>query len=1134
MVSPFDTQELQDFNKNLPKENIEAKKMINQERGEDKKADAYLAVALNKVITRLYRVLDSDGLSVLSLNKEKDKHTQYLKEIKKIIEKDNLSSNKLSNYLLSSRLQDLKNEIINSTELDNKMILLQKVNEILSGSYSHQSFLLIYIKIIDKIRLYLNHYKIQDTAEAENKKLEISLSEADIRFLENLVNLAKTHNGSSLDLNIGKYLKQFPKALKTNSDKVSLRKIILFFISFTLKQSELNHLLDRTSGLKDTSKDDANNHRLVLNYFCKRDKRKDFYKESTLLEDILKSYSWLYSLPNSYKQCFFEQDINLINKNFQELRNELLVSENEEDIDNENNLNHLWRLNQDAAFSLFLSFWNTGRVKKKYSLKETKNSLILEKMAALGDFKLEFALDTVLAKTRKTKEGLPVEPELKKIFIFKDTLEKDKFYPFEENSFHNKERNIIENRVSKNRLYFSQNNAFFRIILVGKKDAKDKLSVNFRISKSKLISLISQVIENGSINESLIENFIGHCLRIAFDDKYLAKELSQQRNLAVEDQDLYIASLEKVKRKLEKPLDEKILSNIKHRKEMSKRILDKTEQATREGRNISKPCIDYVIEVINSYLDESSLKALKQELAKDMSKKEKIKAKFRKISSREDFDKIREQLIYFRHKENQEEFIGSLRKANPELIAYSSNIDSLDKLIEKLDEAYIKFLDRIKASLNNYSEEEKAYIASHRLGLGIESIYQIQNDDADKQDAYIKAMRKVQFPRELELNTTSEKIKAVYEADEERYKYFQSVKDIYQMIIKHEKNVHNLNTKLEEHQQPVRFSGCLSVNRIAEFSKKEYSESEKIDKDARLENVRSSVEADLQSIYPILKDIKFNLPKKQQSEKINDKEIRLIKQDLYLDSFVQDYIYFLLQKISKNESSENIFYKDEIEDKNKNKDKRLEVSISFLSTDGKKFPLNGLKPVMKFTFKNGSLDLRLDSLNTLLVLVKHYRTKDLAYVLFKLVASKGNKVLSYNEIKDKFDEYYIQLDQYLSKILELETKIYDLNYYFQDLTFLENNSQPKTGFKPYADWLETRINEKYSGNSSNKEKVLKSTQTISNLRNSCCHDAIADFILREQDIQNKLKLPSENIDSSFANLERFIDMVESKCSAKPN
>ena len=155
-------------------------------------------------------------------------------------------------------------------------------------------------------------------------------------------------------------------------------------------------------------------------------------------------------------------------------------------------------------------------------------------------------------------------------------------------------------------------------------------------------------------------------------------------------------------------------------------------------------------------------------------------------------------------------------------------------------------------------------------------------------------------------------------------------------------------------------------------------------------------------------------------------------------------------------------------------------------------------------FKNGSLDLRLDSLNTLLVLIKHYRTKDLAYVLFKLAASKENKELSYNEIKDKFDEYYIQLDQYLSKILELETKIYDLNYYFQDLTFLENNSQPKTGFKPYADWLETRINKKYSGNSSDKEKVLKSIQEISNLRNSCCHDAIADFILREQDIQNKL------------------------------
>ncbi|MFM7459190.1 MAG: hypothetical protein ACKO3R_11125 [bacterium] len=364
MVNPFDTQELQDFNKNLPKENIEAKKMINQERGEDKKADAYLAAALNKVITRLYRVLNSDGLSVLSLNKEKDKHTQYLKEIKRIIEeKDNLSSNKLSNYLLSSRLQDLKNEIINSTELDNKMILLQKVNEILSGSYSHQRFLLIYIKIIDKIRLYLNHYKIQDTAEAENKKLEISLSDSDISFLEDLVDLAATHNGSKLVLNIGKYLK-FP-ALSTNSDKISFKKIILFLVSFTLKQSELNHLLDRTSGLKDTSKDDANNHRLVLNYFCKRDKRKDFYKESTYLEDILKSYSWLYSLPNSYKQCFSEQDVNLINKNFQALRKELLLSENAEDTDSENNLNHLWRLNQDVAFSLFLSFWNMGRVKKK-------------------------------------------------------------------------------------------------------------------------------------------------------------------------------------------------------------------------------------------------------------------------------------------------------------------------------------------------------------------------------------------------------------------------------------------------------------------------------------------------------------------------------------------------------------------------------------------------------------------------------------------------------------------------------------------------------------------------------------------------------------------------------------------------
>lgn len=1130
MVSPFDTQELQDFNKNLPKENIEAKKMINQERGEDKKADAYLAAALNKVITRLYRVFNSDGLSRLSLNKEKDRHTEYLKEIKKKIknesEKNNLSSNKLSNYLLSSRLQDLKNEIINLTEFDNKITLLEKINEILSGSYSHQSFLLIYIKIIDKIRLYLNHYKIQDTAEAESRKLEISLSEVDIRFLENLVNLARTHNNSSLDLNIGKYLNHFPEALKTNSDKVSLRKIILFFISFTLKQSELNHLLDRTSGLKDTSKDDANNHRLVLNYFCKRDKRKDFYNESTYLEDILKSYSWLYSLPNSYKHCFSEQDINLINKNFQELRNELVVSDNTEDTDSENNLNHLWRLNQDAAFSLFLSFWNMGRVKKKYSLKETKNSLILEKMAALGNFKLEFALDTVLTKTRKTKEGLPLEPELKKIFIFKDTLEKDEFYPFKENTFHDKERSVIENRVSKNRLYLSQNNAFFRIILVGENDDRDKLSVNFRISKAKLISLMSQVIKDGSVNESLIEDFIGHCLKIAFDDKYLAKELAPKGNLAVEDRGLYIASLEKLKRKSEKPLDEKMLSNIKHRKEMSKRILDKTEQATREGRNISKPCIDYVIGVINSYLDESSLKALKQELAKDKSRKEKIGAKFRKISSRKDFDKIREQLIYFRRKENQEGFIESLRKANPELIAYSSNIDSLDKLIESLDKAYIKFLSSIEANLSNYSEEEKAYLASHRLGLGKGSIYQIQNDDADKQDAYIKAMRKIQFPRELELNTTSERIKAVYEADEERYKYFESVKDIYQMIIKDKKNIHDLINKLKEHlknhQQPVRFSGCLSVNRIAEFSEKEDSESEKIDKDARLENVKSSVEADLQSIYPILKDIKFNLPKKQQSEKINDKEIRLIKQDLYLDSFVKDYIYFLLQKISKNESSENIFYKDEIEDKNKNKDKRLEVSISFLSTDGKKFPLNGLKPVMKFTFKNGSLDLRLDSLNTLLVLVKHYRTKDLAYVLFKLAASKGNKELSYNEIKDKFDEYYIQLDQYLSKILELETKIYDLNYYFQDLTFLENNSQPKTGFKPYADWLETRINEKYSGNSSDKEKVLKSTQIISNLRNSCCHDAIADFIL------------SENIDSSFADLEWFIDMVESKCSAKPN
>ncbi|MFM7458013.1 MAG: hypothetical protein ACKO3R_05065 [bacterium] len=217
-----------------------------------------------------------------------------------------------------------------------------------------------------------------------------------------------------------------------------------------------------------------------------------------------------------------------------------------------------------------------------------------------------------------------------------------------------------------------------------------------------------------------------------------------------------------------------------------------------------------------------------------------------------------------------------------------------------------------------------------------------------------------------------------------------------------------------------------------------------------------------------------------------------------------------------------MFYKDE-------KDKRLKVSISFLGTDEKNFPLNALKPVMKFTFKNDSLDLKLDSLNTLLVLLEHYRIKDLAYVLLKLAASNETKEFTYNEIREKFDAYYVQLDKYLTKILELEAKIYDLNYYFPDLKFLD-----KTGFKPYADWLKIRINEKYSGGSPDKEKVLKSIQTISNLRNSCCHDAIADFILMEADIQNKLKLSSEDIDSSFADLERFIDMVESKCSAKPN
>ncbi|MFM7457879.1 MAG: hypothetical protein ACKO3R_04365 [bacterium] len=100
------------------------------------------------------------------------------------------------------------------------------------------------------------------------------------------------------------------------------------------------------------------------------------------------------------------------------------------------------------------------------------------------------------------------------------------------------------------------------------------------------------------------------------------------------------------------------------------------------------------------------------------------------------------------------------------------------------------------------------------------------------------------------------------------------------MIIKDEKNIQDLKKKLEEHlknyHQPVRFSGCLSVNRIAEFSEKEDSEPGKINKDARLEKVRSSFEADLQLVYPILKDIKFNLPKKQLndgSEKVNDKDL---------------------------------------------------------------------------------------------------------------------------------------------------------------------------------------------------------------------------------------------------------------------
>jgi hypothetical protein len=216
-----------------------------------------------------------------------------------------------------------------------------------------------------------------------------------------------------------------------------------------------------------------------------------------------------------------------------------------------------------------------------------------------------------------------------------------------------------------------------------------------------------------------------------------------------------------------------------------------------------------------------------------------------------------------------------------------------------------------------------------------------------------------------------------------------------------------------------------------------------------------------------------------------NKESKIIKQELYLDKFISAFINFL----AENSKPSELYRKD---------DNNLAATLSIEKDETIKnsFLLNSLKPKITFSKNGSSRMISLDSLATLLTLLRQEKLENLIYVLFDLAPGnkKGSKqessiIIDFNVIHEKFKEHRKQLSEGVQEVLEIEEQIY-----IRANQHLGRNKKGEekasTGFNPYKTWLE----DTKKSNLSDEQIASMNLEDISHYRNACFHDGIAGYI----------------------------------------
>ena len=1119
---------LNKIEKGLPTENTKHKMEEHQNKISDKADFNYLAVALNTSITRLYYQVFKEDESNQPANEQKNKlqHSEYIDKIKEALNYQNCKINHkkaktteirlekietLKQFLFLKRLSEINNELKNSEPVDTETLdkLQKTITEIKDDKEG--KYISDYINVIDFLRLELAHHALGHESSSEtsfNNLSKTNLEKIDKKSWDFFNQLL----GLSINIKQAKSLKLSLSKENLTGKAETIKRSTIFFLSFSTSRSEIERILDCCKGLKNfRTTDEPNNFRFALSYFAKRDKRKDFYAEEPDLETLLKSYSYLYSFPETYQKIFTPAVKEAITKKYQET----LAKQDTHDTNENEALNHLWRKNQETAFSIFHYFWlehiskkNLHRISFPAEEPTQDQTAKIFQILAGHSCELDFAITKIPFKNENNTEENPQEPNVKNMFLYKNSFDeesKDKNYPFNNNSSKNEEeqaKNFLhktaydgaKHRNEANKIYISDNCVYYRLSIF-KNDANSPstaiFTVNYRISKKDFIYFISQLINHKSsnlgINSNAIKNFIEHSLAMAFDDEYFQNALFKTEKTLPSKISTKISKQQNRHEMLKDALEARIIE--------SEKIQERVTKCQETRKNLSKRDIDYILEVINSYLDLNSDPLLERLQANEITIKE--QNEHRKITTRQDFDEIREALINFRSKSFQEIFFSKLQKINPELNSQLSKHEKLDTLILALVNAekgiYTSFLKNLITNLETFNPSSLEYLASKRFKLNLNSIYIDCTNNTDL-SSYISSIRKAQFPRE-----TNPKTGENYELKKHKnYEYFKKTQEIYRTLTR--KGIHettSLEPYLHDNEiQTCHLSGCVSISSgISSYitedqNKKSFTtdpniNKKKVTKEERENHVKESLVEDLKATYPLLADQEIELI----SAEFNlNKESKIIKQELYLDKFISAFINFSAQ----NGKFSTLYPPDK---------NNLEATLSIKKNETIKnsFLLNSLKPEITFSENGSSRMISLDSLATLLTLLRQEKLENLIYVLFDLAPEnrKGSKqessvIIDFNVIHEKFKEHRKQLSEGIKKILEIEEQIYIIANRHLKWTYLNKKGEEKdsTGFNPYRTWFE----DTKKSNLSDKQIASMNLEDISRYRNACFHDGIAGYI----------------------------------------